>query len=523
MRSLFKHLNFWDWGMVLASVVLVLIKIPFLDLPFFWDEAWVYAPAVFDMYENGPSLLPDSINPLFSRGHPILFHFFAVCWMTVFGTSFTAVHAFSLMLAVATLWAVYRLGTELATKQVGFWAAVLLALQPMFIQQSGFLLPEIQLTLFVVLTVLFYMQRRIWPFVLAGSGLLLTKETGILLIAVIGILELVVFIRERNFSRQRLLELVSVGLPVVVAFGYFLIQYFQFGWFMFPEHVSMFDTDPATWEHKRDLVYGCVFLEQERDILIHLGLVVASLGWSRGPKVLRVLYLMCWLTVMTMTRLDSWLPGWYYEYVFPAVIAVMMVWTGMTMTKAGTKRELFFPIVGLLTPLMLFFTSAHFVIGRYLLFVIALVLVAIVVLVHHALKREGWLFTVAMVCVGLMFYHLVNKADARMTNQANMQYVKQIQVLQEGIDFMRQEGSFAHCITGSFLVQQALWHPLQGYITVEEKPRCVNNAIFDDTQYVMLLSYEVDGGLEPVRQDPSFEKVFETQRGAFRSWVFRRK
>jgi 4-amino-4-deoxy-L-arabinose transferase-like glycosyltransferase len=279
-----KHLSGWGLGVLLVCVLFAINKIKYLGLPYFWDEAWVYAPAVFDMFQNGPSLSPDSIDPLLSRGHPILFHFLAVCWMTIFGTSFTAVHSFAVFIAILLIVAVYKLGEALAAKSVGFGAAALLAMQPLFIQQAGFLLPEIMLALFVTLTVLFYLKRKMWLYLVAGSAMLLTKETGILVIGMLGLVELFEFVRNREFTIKRLIETLWVGSPVVIAFLYFLAQYMQFGWFMFPEHVSMFETDPEIWLKKREIVFRLFFLEQHRYFIIWVVLAVAAFGMEKGTQ-----------------------------------------------------------------------------------------------------------------------------------------------------------------------------------------------------------------------------------------------
>ena len=518
-----KSLRFWDFALLAVVALFVLNKIQFLDYPYFWDEAWVYAPAVFDMYDNGPSLLPNSINPDLSRGHPILFHFLAVCWMMIFGTGFTAVHLFPLAVSVVLMFAVYKLGSWLGDKPVGFWAAALLALQPLFIQQSGLLLPEVLLALFATLTILFYLKRKVWLFIISATALLLTKETGILVVAVIGLLELVEFIRERSFTKNRVWEFVSLGVPVGFAALYFVVQYFQFGWYIFPEHVSMFETDPNIWEGKRTLVFSSLFLEQQRPILVSVALAVGAFGWHKAPGLLRVLFLFCSLTFATMAGLSSWLPDWYFYYAFPLIIAITLIWTGVFLAKTGTKNHLFLPYVGIICTVMILFTSSHFVIGRYLLYLYPLVIISMVLICYLSLKQSKGFFNILMLSVGLMFYYLTNTASYKMATADDMKYIRQIEVLQDGIGYLRQEGLFSECIAGSFLVQQALSYPVQGYVEQGNKPNCVQNHIPVTTDYVLLINYEPDAGLEWIKTDSGFEEVFFSNSGKAMSWVFKRK
>jgi 4-amino-4-deoxy-L-arabinose transferase-like glycosyltransferase len=517
-----KHLSGWGLGVLLVCLLFAINKIKYLGLPYFWDEAWVYAPAVFDMFENGPSLRPDSIDPLLSRGHPILFHFLAVCWMTIFGTSFSAVHSFAVFIAILLIMAVYKLGEALASRSVGFWSAALLAMQPIFIQQAGFLLPEIMLALFVTLTVLFYIKRKMWLYLAAGSAMLLTKETGILVIAAICVVELFEFLRQRDFSRDRIIEFLATGSPVILAFLYFLVQYFQFGWFVFPEHVSMFDTDPEIWAGKRDTVFKILFQEQQRHLIIGIALACGSLAWQKGPELLRGLLFICGLTFATLTGLNSWLPDWFFDFAFPVIIGISLILLGREMLKGGPKTHLFIPLVGIIVPTMLVFTASHFVIARYLLFLIPLVILTCVLIIWMSTKRSAWLFNTVVVCLGLVLYHFVNRADNKMNHVGNMHYVDQIHVLQKGIEFLETETGFSECIAGSFLIQQALMNPVQGYVSEELKPTCVKNYVAPDAEYVMLINCEVDAGLEWVKVDQNFQLVFTADQGIQTTWVYKR-
>lgn len=518
-----KHLSFWDIGVLLMCILFVLSKIPFLGLPYFWDEAWVYAPAVFDMYENGPSLSPDSINPELSRGHPILFHFLAVCWMTIFGSSFTVTHSFSVFVAILTIVAVYKLGEELHSKAVGFWAALLFSVQPMFIAQAGFLLPEVLLTLLVVLTTLFYLKRALLGYILTGTAMLLTKETGALVIATLCLVELFEFVRERNFRRKRVLEFLATGSPVFLAFLYFLVQYYQFGWFMFPEHMSMFDMDSETWSRKKKVVFNILFFEQNRNLVIGFALAAGALAWQKSSPFLRILLLMCGLTFFTMNSLDSWLPDWYYYNVFPMVVFLSIILTGREMIKGSSKLHLFVPFVGIVTVAMVLFTSAHFVIDRYLLFLTPLLITACVVLVRLSMNKTVWLFMASMIFLGGMQYHYMNRVDGHRTHMSNMRYVDEIHVMQKGFQYLEENTDYGtNCYAGSFLIHQALVHPVQGYVKQDNTPNCVFNYVAPEVDYALLISFEKSPKLEWLKTDSNFQQVFVESRGIHTAWVYKR-
>ena len=274
----------------------------------------------------------------------------------------------------------------------------------------------------------------------------------------------------------------------------------------------MFETDPFIWRGKREVVYNVVFGNQQRPLFVGVALAALSLGWQNGPGLLRGLLGIIGLTFITTSGTSSWLPDWYFYWAFPAIIIIASVWVAEFFSKANTKNHLFIPLVGLACLAMILFTSAHFVIGRYLLLVIPLFILSSIALTQLALKKTKWLFNATMICLGLMLYHYTNKADARMSPFDNMRYVNEVQVIQEGIEYLEQNVDLDRCISATFIVQQALQNPIQGYRKTEKLPSCIDNKILPNVDYVLTLSFNNDNGtLEAVETHPEFEKIWESK------------
>ena len=79
----------WLNPVVLATAIVLFVvsRWEYLFLPYFWDEMGVYAHGALIMSEHGLGLLPSSLNPELSRGHPLLFYFLAALNFQIFGTS----------------------------------------------------------------------------------------------------------------------------------------------------------------------------------------------------------------------------------------------------------------------------------------------------------------------------------------------------------------------------------------------------------------------------------------------------
>ncbi|MFA4853543.1 MAG: hypothetical protein WC599_13585, partial [Bacteroidales bacterium] len=105
--------------LIILVIAFIIIKIPYLSLPYYWDEAWVYGPALRIMESHKLSLLPDALPVYYSRGHPLFFHFMGALWLRIFGTSLVASHIYALFISIALLISVYIFCKQLFSKEVG--------------------------------------------------------------------------------------------------------------------------------------------------------------------------------------------------------------------------------------------------------------------------------------------------------------------------------------------------------------------------------------------------------------------
>lgn len=159
---------------------LVALHLPLLRLPYFWDEAGYYVPAAVDFYRAG-SLIPTTTLP---EGHPPLVMIYLGLAWRVFGFSPEVARAAMTLLAAATVAALYVLARRVAGREVAAWSAVLLAISPLFFAQSTLVLLDLATALFTTVAVLFLVGDRLWPFALAASLAVMTKETAVVLLPV---------------------------------------------------------------------------------------------------------------------------------------------------------------------------------------------------------------------------------------------------------------------------------------------------------------------------------------------------
>lgn len=170
------------WTLAIAGVfaALLLLHFSLLNLPYFWDEAGYYIPAALDIFTNW-QLVPTSTLP---TGHtPLLMIYLALVWK-VFGFSPLVTRTAMVLIAAATVAATYALASRVTRREPAVWAAILLALSPMFFAQSSMVFLDLPAALFTTLAVIALLDGRMLMFAVVASLAVLTKETAVVLLPV---------------------------------------------------------------------------------------------------------------------------------------------------------------------------------------------------------------------------------------------------------------------------------------------------------------------------------------------------
>lgn len=174
-RAHFFRSSLWlVFTAIFAAVVLV--HLPLLRLPYYWDEAGYYIPAAYDFFRTG-SLIPFST---LSNAHPPLPSIYLTLWWKVFGFDPHVTRiAMCFMTAVALL-GVYRLAIVTRCKpQVAIATVLLTALYPVWFAQSSLAHADMFAAAATLWAIVFLLEERTWKAVICFSLAALAKETAI--------------------------------------------------------------------------------------------------------------------------------------------------------------------------------------------------------------------------------------------------------------------------------------------------------------------------------------------------------
>ena len=305
------------------AVVLFLIHLPLLGLPYFWDEMGQFVPAALDILRDG-ALVPHSTVP--NVHPPGVMAYLALIWK-LFGYSIPGTRAAMLLLGSLTLLFSFLLAIQLCRGLRGapaFAAVLLLLLDPLFYTQSMMAQLDMPAALFSVLALLLFLQDRHVTAALACAALVLTKETGALLLLIFGTVLLF------DTARRRFAPLYIAPFVLLAAWLFFLwrttgqvfgdagFAHYNIGYALHPVRAAMCVV--------RRIYY--LFLDQFRWV----GSIGMVLAWKHRHIYSNRPWRIMWLFVAAHTLMVSVLGGAELErYLVPVLplvyIAMAAGWT----------------------------------------------------------------------------------------------------------------------------------------------------------------------------------------------------
>lgn len=442
---------------IICCVGFVLAKLPYMQLPYYWDEAWVYAPAIQEMAAAGPSLAPDAIPAELTRGHPLLFHFLGGLWASLLGTSILSLHSYALCISLLLLLSIYTILSRRFNEVAGLLGVILLCVQPLFFTQAVLVLPEVLLSLLLLLSLDAYAQQKWWRYVLFASGAVLTKETAVALFAALTIHSLLVFVKQRNNAQQQLLTLIRINIPLFVLAVFLLWQKAVRGWMFFPYHLELMNLDMQFIAHQFLHYFNFIFVYQGRNILSALLIIAAVFAYRRQFLML-------------------------------------------------TEQKRLSVIFGIFTLVFLLLCVVNFYSGRYVLVLVVLLCMTTAFLTTQLLANRLLLILSFIV---LPFPSLFNLISHPGKDDSERGYADAVAVLQQATGWLTLPEHSTQSLYAPFLMKNALTDKRQGYLN-EARPRA--NVTGDRTlaEYVALSSFETGEELELLLRDTVNFEVLRT-------------
>ena len=462
--------------LLLVIIALVIIKFPHLSLPYYGDEGFAFGPAVHLMYKTGPSLLPSGLDPEYSYGHPLLFHFLVSLWMKIFGPTIFVTKSFALLISILLLISLYLVGKTFFNAETGLIAAILMYLQPVFLAQSSFVLLEIFLSLLALWTIwAFFKKRFIW-YAIFGSMLVMTKESGLFLIFALCIWQLVdIFIEKtESYSGRKLLyQYLIILIPAFVFGGFLIIQKMTYGWFFFPLRMKETQLSPDVINYNLGIIRRIIFNLDGR-IWLLVVLLISTIAYFFISKA--------------KFSLLQWKIIWFI------IIFIGIFW---------------------------FASAFNFISNRYFLVIIAtLVLVVGAVLVQAFEAKKSLLYPVVLLLIFsqaiFAFHHDRNGDDS-------LGFEDPIIVQRDAIRFMENMNAYNTHILTHFLINFNMHFPVVGYLSGDKAFNNTTGQFSEFVELAVISNVELSPELDSLRLNPQLELLKRFERGNAWTEIYQRR
>ena len=194
---------------LILAALLIALHLQLLNLPFFWDEQGQFIPTALDLLRSGEWVAHSTLPNV----HPPGVEVYLVVWYQIFGYSIIVTRVAMLVMAAAGLLFTFLLAIELSREATGapaFLPPLLLLFSPLFYMQSMMAQLDMPAMVFTLLVLLLFIKGRYRAASLASIVLVLTKETGMVVPAIFGL----ILVWRRDWKNGSLFAMPAVALGV---------------------------------------------------------------------------------------------------------------------------------------------------------------------------------------------------------------------------------------------------------------------------------------------------------------------
>ncbi len=400
------------WIIVLFLFILVVsFKLPIINTPHYWDSInrihnanWVKDHHFNPFLEKGGGMLGAQWRP------PFFFELLALSW-TLLGNSLFVSHSIVILFSFLGVLFTYLLGELLFNSRVGIISSLLLFFSPLYFAQSGILNYAVPLTALSMMTVYFALKENVKGYLICASCLVLTKETGILILFPV---LLIVFLRYCKETKLYLRILVYI-LPLLPYLLWLLACKIYLGSFLYPSHVG--------------------------NLNLHDPLHLFRTFMSKASQLFSNNY--HWLlSLFIIISVKRWIKDFYLE------------------------REKSILILGGIAAYLFAFALYSIPLERYLLPVYPLFYILFSRSID-AFFKENWkpLFVTFLLVASLFIVNWKgNRSGFGFKFETNLEYLDFIEVHQKAAKFIEEDFPDKHVLT-DWPQTMELRHPFEGYVT----------------------------------------------------------
>jgi 4-amino-4-deoxy-L-arabinose transferase-like glycosyltransferase len=144
------------------------------------------------------------------------------------------------------------------------------------------------LTLFLLMSIYFSITKKKWAFVLAATGLVFTKETGVILLFILFVNFVIT-----KYNKSELTTFIKSTwiyvIPIALNFLFYFHQFYVQGWFLFPRHTGFISSEADHILNQFNRYFAKLFIYDGRNItfftMLIFVIIAGILKWKAIKKI----------------------------------------------------------------------------------------------------------------------------------------------------------------------------------------------------------------------------------------------
>jgi hypothetical protein len=484
------------------------------DLPHYWDEAWVYAPAIKNMAEGIPSPMPGSLELGLSRGHPLLFQFLGGIFLKMFGSSNIAAHAFAFLISSTLIVVFFEIIKRFSNAYWAILGTSLLLLQSVFLAQAQMLYPEVLLSLGLLISLYGYVENRNWIFYLGVFVMVFSKESSVVFITAFLCWDLWSLL----FGKMKIKSAKRSVLAVFIFLLHPLSLKLYYGWFFFPEHTSLINlsVDDSMFQIRQ--IFKFIFEDQGRGWLVYPALIIGILAIRFKGFWWNLAILFIGFSAYKILLIKWVVP----HSIFPVVMFLicllpLFLWRFFQKNDSEKKFSKLYGPIYLMVIGFVVFSSINFLTFRYLMPVIIIVVLASTLLLSKISNLNQKLsFLGVLILISPLYYSLNDDKPG----ETNLGIFKDLQIHQEALSWFENEYRDEN-VCGTFVMHDYLTNYYAGYLNhvPYEMP---NDKLCDGCEANFMIISSMGTDCESFDVPSDFGLIFDLEDGKSFVKIFKR-
>lgn len=316
---------------------------------------------------------------------------------------------------------------------------------------------------------------------------------------------------------------VALLIPGLIIVSFFIIQKLQYGWFFFPEHIGLIDTNLNDFSAKFQSMLFVIFIEEKRKWLWMIIGVSAVFYSIRKKKYTGFLFVLALAMIFAFKNIPL-------EFLKKPIITIAFITYTLficarywCIVSRNEQHGRFIIIAAAFSIVYLIFCSVNFYTVRYLMPVLLLSLFAFAFWLDTVIKDTGLKFYLpfTIIVLTLTIQSYLKNNDIGDTGLGSYSALK----VQQGIiSFLVNHNAQKSQIgINSFQQTVNMKNPACGFIKDNHEPfQNIRWEIDANTDYAVFDNIEPDSRYEAIRNDKNFVLIYEIHEQKVRGIIYKR-